>query len=52
MRPPLCGELIQGDIVLDVFRDERAVLFWHGAEVDVRKAGLVARSVNYRLSIM
>src|ERR1700675_3448376 len=33
MGSPLCDELVQGDVVLDVFRDERAVLLWHGAEV-------------------
>src|SRR3990167_2749593 len=31
----LCSELVQGDIVLDVFGDERAVLRWHGLEVAV-----------------
>ena len=30
---PLGGELVQGDVVLDVFGDERAVLRRHGLEV-------------------
>src|SRR5260370_2125688 len=30
---PSDGEFVQGDVVLDVFRDEVAVLLWHGAEI-------------------
>src|SRR6266852_1794852 len=30
---PSGGELVQGDVILDVFRDEGAVLRRHGAEV-------------------
>ena len=31
---PLCGELVQGDVILDVFRDEVAVLLRHGLEIE------------------
>src|SRR3990172_6765603 len=33
MGSPSGGELVQGDVVLDVFRDEQAVLLRHGSEV-------------------
>src|SRR5512141_480886 len=33
MGSSLCSELVQGDIVLDVVRDDGAVPRWHGAEV-------------------
>src|SRR3972149_1414390 len=33
MGSPLCGELVQGDVIFDVFGNQGAVLFRHGAEV-------------------
>lgn len=33
INPPLCGKLVQGNIVLDVFRDKCAVLRRYSAEV-------------------
>src|SRR3990172_8512085 len=37
IRSPLGGKLIQGDVILDIFRDSRAVLRWHCAKVAGRK---------------
>src|SRR3990172_482440 len=33
IRSPSCGELVQGNVILDIFGDERAVLLRHGLEV-------------------
>src|SRR3990172_11623014 len=39
-RGPSGGELVQGDVVLDVFGDEHAVLLRHGSEVTGGEHGI------------